>query len=357
MKWIAALRIPGMALVLAWLGVGCDLVTNGGMIVVGDGGSVAGSLGNSQRRSRFAIDAQNRGSVTVLDATVIGGGFLVDVPEPTGQASQAIFGISASIRVVKGLVSGGSVIYTTGLKPSARPAPAISGISTVIDVSGGTLIGGGDATPAPLEAIGPPFGGPGVGTARQAVELANGTLNVSGGVFLPGDRGPNPSDLVAAAVQLFNSHMNVSGGQFLGAVALNGSRAVISGGDFGLLSFPTFSSRELLFGSTNNCSEIRGGRFDRVVVGGLQNVLVFGTGFNFPPGTLDVPATNIAFVPGSLLTSTTPRTGLPAAADPSTLPFVTLTGTFADGSPIDIDLTLATGATVRLLEPGSPGCS
>jgi hypothetical protein len=42
--------------------------------------------------------------------------------------------------------------------------------------------------------------------------------------------------------------------------------------------------------------------------------------------------------------------------DLASIPFVNVRGSFADGTPIDIDFTLSDDAIVRLATPGDPGC-
>jgi hypothetical protein len=280
------------ALALIGIAVGCDVVVPSGQIVApSNGGTVVGTLGSSRRSAGQAIEVRPGGRAMVVDATVIGGSFLADGPpfdsrSASRPASAAIRSEAGTVQVMNGLVAGGSILYTRGDKPAFGSAPAIQASSGIVEISGGTIVGGGDATPAPLEAIGPPFGGPGVGVGSLAIQMLIGDLRVSGGVIVPGDRGPGAQGPGAGAVQLINGRMQISGGQFLGPIALKESSVRVTGGNIGLLSLPPFEPRAQI--GTRNCSEIRGGQIDRVVIANRQTLFVFGTDFDLPLG--DLPA-------------------------------------------------------------------
>jgi hypothetical protein len=291
-------------------GAACDLIAEAGQtLTLANQTTVLGSVGNAQTPPRPAVDVRPGGTVVVQDATLLGGGVLVQ------QAGQQSFGaagpgISApdgngTIRVQQGLVSGGPVIVRVAGEAFDDPAPGIQTLDATLEIGGGTLRGG-----ALVSEVGPLADGlpaPALLTQGGTVRMLGGSL---GAGSLPAEIAGDGPSMVA-----LESQLEIVGGSYGDEVLSADGRARILGG--------TFESLHLVSSSPDGCSELRGGQMgELVVVGG--RVIVAGTALELAP---------------------TRQIGVSI-----------LTGTLENGQAVNAEVVLDEGAAVQLVAAGSPGC-
>jgi hypothetical protein len=321
-----------MCLSTLGFGAACDLRVAPGQTVVVDNGAqffgAAGPSASSDQAGPAAI-VDEGGTLIVQDAGLFGGGF---VPNPSDAGGVGAPGIQVSeagtVVVFAGTIQGGNVSFQADPQspPDGRQV-GVGGIGininldSVLDIRGGTIVGGSVTT---FQPDGQQFGVGGVAIRAVQTDIA-----VSGGQIRPGTvQGKLFTNDQPYAANIYGGTLDVSGGTFQGKVQVNGVRSVIRGGSLPVLEL----SDPLGFGPTSGCTEIRGGSVGMIRALGNENVFIFGTGFNVPPGVLPVSS----------------PTGV--------------TGTFADGTPIATLITRVNTSSfpslgiIRLVAPGSPGC-
>ncbi len=295
-------------------GAGCDLVAVAGQtLTLGNQGSVFGTGGNAQTAPNPAVRVQLGGNVTVEDASLFGGGLLV---QQVGQQSfgAAGAGIASagnnSIRVQRGMVSGGSVLLQVPVTQFDRPAPAIAAVGAFVEITGGTVRGGSIVSQVGAVPMGV---SPNLILPAPAITANGGTLRVTGGTVMSGAIDP-PDSRARLSVATFNTQVDVLGGTFSDGFGTIDGRARISGG--------TFESLVFLNTSANSCSEIRGGQFSGLAISGGR-VIIAGTG----------------------LALTSAQSG-----------GQTLTGTLQNGQLVNAGVVQSSGGVVQLVTSGAAGC-
>src|SRR5262245_42737998 len=120
---VAASLLPLLVLLTA-----CDLIARPRQpLVLGDRGMVFGTSGNAQQAPVPAIQVVPEGSVTVLDADVFGGSIAFERVDQQrfGVAAPGILADTGAVRVVQGLIQGGSIVVQAPVDDFDAPAPAI----------------------------------------------------------------------------------------------------------------------------------------------------------------------------------------------------------------------------------------
>lgn len=318
-------------------GAGCDLVVKmGETLELANAGTVLGTGGNAQTRPGRAVTVEAGARVVVKDASVFGGGLLV---EQVGQqrfvrAGAGIFsaGGGGTIRVEQGLVSGGGVILRVSLPEATfdEPAPGIEATDSRIEVTGGTVRGGALVSQAG------PFPRPPVNTAPRvpapAIVNMGGTLTVTGGSFLPGVMDPAELLLPPISVIATGAQAEIFGGTFSGAFVANNGRTRIRGGTLDVLAVG------------GGCAEVRGGQLNQIqFLGSRAGIALFGG------ARLIVAGTGLALTPvDPAVDPAAPAAGLSQ-----------LTGTLENGQPINIRVSQPAvfgGGVIQLVAPRAAGC-
>jgi Tol biopolymer transport system component len=289
----------------------CDLVAEAGqMLVLGNRGTAFGSGGNSQRAPLPTVRVRPGGALIVEDADLFGGGIVVErADQPRyGSAGAGISLTRGFVRVQEGLVRGGPILVMVPADAFDNPAPAIDASSATIEISGGSIIGGGIASTV-ADRFAPALTAP-------ALEAFDSRIRVTGGTFVAGT--PSPRDPAAGAAGgpsfvAVDSDVVIRAGEFGEGIGIADGSARIFGGRGSSLSF--------LNSLPQSCSEIHGGQFQTLLIG-AGRVLVFGS--------------RLALAPG---------------ANPSVL-----TGTLEDGTPANLAVLQLDAGRVQLVPPGAPGC-
>lgn len=306
----------------------CDLVVApGDSLTLGNRGSVFGSSSMSAAVPALpAVEVQPGGSATVADADVFGGSVF---PMPADFASSGAAGIEVSggsLRVLQGRVQGGSVVFR---QPPVLEIPTgqqfglggvgVHAVNADVEILGGTLVGGSVVgVDDPAQFLTP---GGGLRSVRSRIAIRGGTFAL--GVT----KGGTADQTWLMVADLFGSSLQVSGGDFQGTVRTEFGRNVITGGAFprlqlGNAALPPRSP------AVSGCTEIRGGTFGAIELVFGEQLIIFGTGFNVPPGPLTID---------------TPRR---------------LEGVLESGTPLSAVISAITLRTqpVILAAPGSAGC-
>jgi hypothetical protein len=311
-------------------GAGCDLVAKAGeTLELANGGTTFGTGGNAQTRPGRAVTVEDGGTVVVKDATVLGGGILVQQVDQQRftRAGAGIFSAGGgTIRVEQGVVAGGGVALQVALPEATfdEPAPGIEATDSSIEVMGGTVRGG-----ALVSEVGP-FPRPPVNMAPRvpgpAIVSMRGTLNLRGGSFMPGAMDPVDPLIPPVAVITVGSQLNILGGSFRGAISTQNSQTRIRAGTFDVL---------LVIGG---CAEIRGGQINELdVLGNRAGIALLG-------GRVVVAGSGLTLTP---ITPSDPALGLSR-----------LTGTLENGQPVNVRVTNSPlfGGVVQLVAPRAAGC-
>jgi hypothetical protein len=292
-------------------GAGCDLIVETGQtLVLADRGAAFGTGGNAQTAPLPAVRVQPGATLVVQDADVLGGGIVVQqTDQPSfGSAGAGIASTAGNgtVRVLQGLVSGGSVLVQAPKDPLDEPAPGIVAVGSSVEIAGGTIRGG-----SIVSQVGPT---PGKRPA-PAMVVIGGTVRVTGGTFVPGMLdSPNP---LAARLSLLaiGSQLEIRGGVFNDAFGAIDGRTRVFGGIFESLAF--------MSSTPSGCSELRGGLLSALGVD-RGRVIVAGTGLSLTP--MQPSGTSL------------------------------LTGTLENGQSVSARVVQRNGAVVQLVSPGSPGC-
>jgi hypothetical protein len=288
-------------------------------------------------QTQNAVQVRPGGLLIVQDADLTGRGRAIEQGDRfQPPAGEAIFAEGGFVRIVAGRIGGGNVLVSAQ-DPNTPPPPeppgsgvpfnsrirprlasALFARDSVVEIEGGTLISSGA------------FGLNEDFARESAVAVVGSQLRIRGGTF---QRGPAPSP-GGSALSVFDSDVEISGGAFTAFVSLVGSRSQILGGQFsndGLsLGLSTFV---LLTPQGPGCAEIRGGSLRALTLNNSQeSAFIAGTGFNVPLGPLPIP-------------------------DLGQSVRMQLTGTLADGTPLDVALSAIPGSRVTLIAPGAVGCT
>lgn len=306
-------RLAVLILTASLTGLGCDLEAGAGQTVMaGDGGSVFGSGGNAQRAPLPAVRLRPGGTLVVEDAKLSGGGIVVErIDQPRyGVAGPAVLSAGGTVRFRKGMLSGGPILLQVprmGADIDA-PAPAIDARFSQIEISGGSIAGGGVFSSLPGSVVdGPP--GSALRATRSVIRVTDGVFSL--GALNPQNPAPTPSDAVFKAMR---SNTEIRGGEFRQDLEFTDGITRIFGGRGGRLTFSNAFDE--------SCSELHGGRFESVSISGGR-LIVFGTQLSLSP----------------LLPPTS-----------------SLTGTLEDGTVAPATVSTNANARVELVPPGSPGC-
>lgn len=313
----------GMSLgwfVVVGISVACDPPTG---VMVGPGESFTAASGAfivgmpaGQATLAGPGVAVTNGDVTVDGGSVLGGANVTDVP-PVGEIVLAGGeGIAASGGrvLVRGdsLVQGGRIETTSvGAEVIGAPGAGLAAVESEIRVEGGRIAGGDGRI-----AAGDLASSPGMGIG---IDLRDSVFVMTGGVVQSGTATGGAGGGVGSALEARGSDITIGGGQ-LGTIVLRTSLARMVGG--------TVESAVLVFEpGPLSCLEIRGGTVGRITQTD-GNVVIVGSGFNFPTGLVTQPGA------------------------------IRIEGTLEDGSPISASVqnTVTTRTQLRLAAPGDPGC-
>lgn len=330
------IRCVSLCLISLLAAAACDLEAGPGQeIVLGNRGLALGVA------TPNAVAVRPGGSLVVEDADVLGRGIAVGSgapPLPLLEPGAAIVSNGGRVRVIQGQVSGGNVLLQVA--PQSRllgllaPALVATGGSTVV-IEGGTLLSSG------VFFASGGFGGNASFDFPSTVSVRNSSLRVSGGSIGSGERQDLPppplifAPSFARSLDAERSLVEITGGSFgPGRVQLRGSNSRIRGGQIADLVLSPAPVDVL--GSppipVSGCTELRGGSVSGVtIIGAGERLIVFGSGFNLPLGSVAVPG-------------------------PATVSTVALSGTLEAGNAFAFLVGVASGASVSLAAPGSPGC-
>jgi hypothetical protein len=285
----------------------------------------------------------DRGAVLIAGGRLLGGNVVVQPGTPNpGRSNVASFEIPSPAEFaaagVAGIPFGPDPAATEFGRASLGPllAPGLVAQGSVVEIEGGALISSSV------------LGSEEFYLQVPALVVNDSALLISGGEFRLGTtRAPSPLTRVVAVTF---SDVEISGGRFAGgAVLLQNSRALITGGRFdnglGLGNFVPLRNPPPLLAAPG-CTEVRGGQFPFIATqGSAEQVFIFGTNFNFPLGPIPIP----------------PLPPLPSPLPPNVMvnpsALITVTGTLEDGTAANFVVGFANGpAQFVLAAPGSPGC-
>jgi hypothetical protein len=308
------------ALFAPFVAAGCDLVAMDGQTLVASGrGSVYGSGGNALQPPVSAVRVMPGGTLIVQDADMYGGGILVE------SVDQPLYGVAASgiladasldpgrpaprVRVVNGLVQGGSVVLQVPVNSYDAPGAALDVFGADLEISGGLMRGGGLVSTVPGDTLLPDLAGAALFAQDSAIRVTGGTFEL--GTVSPLD--PTAGVATSPTFIALDSDVEIRAGEFNEGILLEDGSARIFGGRARMLVLTSPTQQ--------GCSELRGGSFALLGVVDTE-VRVFGT-------------------------------ELALSANGATS---RLLGRLEDGSPLRMDVLQIGSGRVTLVSPGSPGC-